>query len=222
MERQTVKDILEALAKRPEDRTAAEVRLVAENTRVPAALKRQMQHLEELGVPQAVDRLREQIATLQKSAVPPASSGDSIYRLQQAYRRADAEARREKNDQRSRDIETLRTLQAIYALLQDQRTELERLAAKAQEHEEELARLRTGGAGRGSAMHLVLEELKRRGAEGKLEGTQAAQARVLAAWLRKAYPRAARTGAKAMTNNAEFRSLYRQFAKPLPVRKRPK
>jgi len=137
-------------------------------------------------------------------------------------RRAEEAARREKDERLNREVATVRLLEDIRQELQVQRTELQKQASMLREHEEELTRIRTGGVGRPSAMHLILGELERRGVERKLADTQIGEARVLSRWLPKAHPQAARPTAKTITNNAEFRARYRQFQGPKPHPQAPK
>jgi hypothetical protein len=58
----------------------------------------------------------------------------------------------------------------------------------------------TGAPGRPSSMHLLLDEAKRRLAEGKLVGTQEEEAKSLLAWLATNHPEAPRPGLKTITN----------------------
>jgi hypothetical protein len=152
-----------------------------------------------------------------RAAMPPTPDSELFVTAPEGLTVSEHMARgmREEEEQRARGVKTVQLLDAILGELREQRKEIGRQAAKLREHDDELVRIRSGGTGRPSSMHLVLEELKRRGIQ-KLESSQVAQAKVLASWLRRAHPSAAPTSPKTITNNAEFRTLYRQLRATRP------
>lgn len=159
----------------------------------------------------AVDKWRQQSAkmmsVLPTHILPKNRIDPSVFELHSSFPEVVELQHADMEDQRAREVAMLSTLDAILR-------EMQRLTEKVRQHEEELIRLRSGGSGRPTAMHLILAELERRGAEGMLESTQAEQARVLASWLRKAQTLAAPTKPKTITNNANFRAAYRKLRKP--------
>jgi hypothetical protein len=68
---------------------------------------------------------------------------------------------------------------------------------------------RTGAPGRPTSMHIVLEELERRGLAGEIEAGVRAEAAALAKWFSAAYPGAPPLTAKTIENRirSRFRAL---------------
>lgn len=231
MNRTTLKDVRAALAKSPEERTQAEASLVKQwelrsaefSVSVAELGRRSRAQLESFHRAGGIGKLQEQFGELLKSipaqvVIPdlklPKMNSPAVEDVASRVQERLAREAREKTERRAREVEMVELLHSILCEMQRERQQREELAEKVRRHEDELVCLRSGGAGRPSAMNLILDELTLRGNAGKLEDTQAAQARFLASWLRKRYPRAARTTPKAITNNAEFRRLYRQFHAP--------
>jgi hypothetical protein len=68
---------------------------------------------------------------------------------------------------------------------------------------------RTGMPGHPTSKHLVIDEFRRRAAEGQLEATVAAEAKLLAEWLGREHPRAAPATHRTIEN--QIRGEYRRL-----------
>lgn len=82
----------------------------------------------------------------------------------------------------------LNTLQAMRQGQQEEKEARVRMEQTVRDHEEQLARYRTGAPGRPGSGHLIEEEFERRAASRAIEPTLSEQGRVLVDWLQETHP----------------------------------